>query len=243
MLAEERRLFYVAVTRAQQRLVVTAVASPEDDGEQPSRFLHELGRARAVHRIGRPRRPLSMAGLVAELRRTVADPDQPEPAPTRRRPAAAAARRHRRPRTAGRGVRRPGDLVGAAQPWRSARPVRPDDEPLTMSASALEGLLTCPAQWFLKREAGGEVVSSTSQGFGKVVHALAERIAKGELDVDADLMPLVDEVWGRMEFRTPWSGERERAGGRRRAAPGSSRGTPDRVPAPCSRPSRSCGPR
>ena len=83
-----------------------------------------------------------------------------------------------------------------------------------MSASALDGLLTCPAQWFLQREAGGEVVSSTSQGFGKVVHAIAERMAKGERarrpTSIADLMPLVDEVWGRMEFRTPWSGARER---------------------------------
>ena len=43
MLAEERRLFYVACTRARQRLVVTAVQSPDDDGEQPSRFLDELG--------------------------------------------------------------------------------------------------------------------------------------------------------------------------------------------------------
>ena len=43
LLQEERRLFYVACTRARSRLVVTAVASAEDDGEQPSRFLAELG--------------------------------------------------------------------------------------------------------------------------------------------------------------------------------------------------------
>ncbi|WP_183096451.1 ATP-dependent helicase, partial [Nocardioides stalactiti] len=67
MLAEERRLFYVAVTRPRQRLVVTAVKSPDDDGEQPSRFLDELGHP-VQHRVGRPRRPLSMPGLVAELR-------------------------------------------------------------------------------------------------------------------------------------------------------------------------------
>ncbi|MBO0842215.1 MAG: PD-(D/E)XK nuclease family protein, partial [Nocardioides sp.] len=82
----------------------------------------------------------------------------------------------------------------------------------TLSASALEALLTCPAQWFLSREAGGAVTDSSSQGFGKVVHAIAERLAKGELeaaDVD-DLMPYVDEVWSRLEFRTPWSGARER---------------------------------
>ncbi|EGD40133.1 helicase, UvrD/Rep family [Nocardioidaceae bacterium Broad-1] len=43
MLAEERRLFYVAATRARSRLVVTAVKSPDDDGDQPSRFINELG--------------------------------------------------------------------------------------------------------------------------------------------------------------------------------------------------------
>ncbi|UQU65877.1 ATP-dependent helicase [Couchioplanes caeruleus] len=46
LLDEERRLFYVATTRARQRLVVTAVASASvggaDGEEQPSRFLSEL---------------------------------------------------------------------------------------------------------------------------------------------------------------------------------------------------------
>ncbi len=225
LLAEERRLFYVAGTRARQRLVVTAVKSPDEDGEQPSRFVGELGVV-PEHRIGRPRRPLSMAGLVAELRRTLADPAQPEPL------RAAAARRLRR--LAGTDVHGrllapgadPATWWGLRAPTRADRPVRSAEEPLVISASTLEGLLTCPAQWFLQREAGGEVVSSTGQGFGKVVHAIAERIARGELDVDPDgapgdssgigalvdatLMPLVDEVWGRMEFRTPWSRTRER---------------------------------
>ncbi|WP_344151165.1 ATP-dependent DNA helicase [Nocardioides koreensis] len=210
MLAEERRLFYVACTRARQRLVVTAVASPDDDGEQPSRFVTELGHS-PVHRIGRPRRPLSMGGLVAELRRTLADPEQPEPL----RAAAAARLRllaetdvHGRPVAPGAD---PATWWGLREPSRADRPVRPSDEPLTISASALEGLLTCPAQWFLQREAGGAVVSSSSQGFGKVVHAVAERIATGDLATDADVMQLVDEVWERMEFRTPWSRARERA--------------------------------
>ncbi len=125
MLAEERRLFYVACTRARQRLVVTAVASPDDDGEQPSRFVHELGRE-PEHRVGRPRRPLSMAGLVAELRRTLADPEQPEPLRAAAAQAAAAARRDRRPRPAGGAGSRPRDLVGSAQsePVRAAGPAR-----------------------------------------------------------------------------------------------------------------------
>ncbi|MFB9311722.1 ATP-dependent helicase [Nocardioides plantarum] len=209
ILAEERRLFYVAVTRARQRLVVTAVRSPDDDGEQPSRFLDELG-ARPDHRIGRPPRPLSMAGLVAQLRRVVADPGESEPM---RRAAAVRLRRLADTDVQGHPVAPqadPSSWWGLRAPSRSTRPVRPADEPLTLSASALEGLLTCPAQWFLSREAGGAVVSSTSQGFGTIVHAVAERIAKQELEVDADLMTMVDEVWARMDFRTPWSGERER---------------------------------
>lgn len=214
ILAEERRLFYVAATRARQRLVVTAVASADEEGEQPSRFLHELGRD-PVHLIGRPRRPLSMTGLVAELRRTLADPDQPEPlraAAARRLSRLAATDVHGRPVAASAD---PASWWGLRAPTRAAQPVRPGAGPLTISASTLEGLITCPAQWFLSREAGGAVVSSASQGFGKVVHAVADRIAKGEIaspvDVDADLMPLVDEVWARLEFRTPWSRARERA--------------------------------
>ncbi len=131
-LMEERRLFYVACTRARQRLVVTAVASQDDDGEQPSRFLAELG-VHERHLQGRPVRPLSMAGLVAELRRTVADPAQPDGLRT------AAA--HRLARLAGERVgERP--LVPQADPatwWgtraatRSDVPLRPADVPVTLS--------------------------------------------------------------------------------------------------------------
>jgi RecB family exonuclease len=151
-----------------------------------------------------------MTGLVSELRRTVADPDQPEPlrrAAARRLRLLAATEVHGRPVAVSAD---PASWWGLRAPTRSERPVRPADEPLTLSASALDGLLTCPAQWFLQREAGGQVVSSTSQGFGKVVHAIAERVASGDVATTDDLMALVDEVWGRMEFRTPWSRARER---------------------------------
>ncbi len=213
LLMEERRLFYVACTRARQRLVVSAVASPDDDGEQPSRFLAELG-VTVRHQQGRPVRPLSMAGVVAELRRTVADP---ESSPALR---AAAARRLVRLADERIGERA---LVPQADPgaWWGTRglsaadvPVRPSDRPVSLSASALAGLLECPAKWFLEREAGGARKTSQAQGFGNVVHALADRIARGELEASPgqvdELMAHVDQVWHQLTFRTPWSGLRER---------------------------------
>ncbi len=77
-IAEERRLFYVACTRARSRLVVTAVAGTEGEGDQPSRFLTELG-VPVQLLPGRPRQPLSLAALVGELRRVSVDPETPPP--------------------------------------------------------------------------------------------------------------------------------------------------------------------
>jgi RecB family exonuclease len=213
LLAEERRLFYVACTRARRRLVVTAVASGEDDGDQPSRFTGELGvEPRVVQ--GRPRRPLSLAGLVAELRRTAADPASPpalREAAVRRLARLALERHGEHPlvRSAD-----PGQWWGTRARSVSDRPVRPTGEPLVLSASVLSSLLGCPAQWFLQHEAGGATESTASQGFGQVVHALADRVVKGDFAGDVteeELMVHVDKVWTQMDFRTPWSAGKERA--------------------------------
>jgi superfamily I DNA/RNA helicase/RecB family exonuclease len=222
LLADERRLFYVACTRARRRLVLTAVASTDDEGEQPSRFLAELypddDGHRLVHVEGRPARPLSLAGLVAELRRTVADERSPEP--LREAAAARLARLTREHRTGS--VRVPGADPATwwgTRAWSAGdQPLRPVDEPVVVSASALTSLTTCPAQWFLNREAGAERATTQAQGFGNVVHALADRIGRGDepvtgrtrAEVVDALMAHVDQVWGQIPFRTPWSGGRER---------------------------------
>ncbi len=211
LLMEERRLFYVACTRARRRLIVSAVQSPDDEGEQPSRFLEELG-VTIEHSDGRPPRPLSLGGLVAELRRTAADPGVSEPlrhAAARRLAALAAEELDGR------------QLVPAADPstwWgtrsatRSVQPIRDPERPVPISASMLESILLCPAQWFFEREAGGVSAVHQSANLGQVLHALAERVAHGELPAEVEpLMAEVEAIWDRLAFRTPWSRQRELA--------------------------------
>ncbi|MCX4995785.1 ATP-dependent helicase [Streptomyces longwoodensis] len=212
LLAEERRLFYVAATRARERLVVTAVKAPADDGDQPSRFLAELGvEPRDV--TGRPRRPLSVAALVAELRATTVDPRTS--APLRE----AAARRLARLAALTDEDGRP--LVPSAHPYRwwgmwdpteSKVPLRDRDEPVVLSGSALDQLAnTCSLQWFLGREVKADAPATVAQGFGNVVHVLADEVASGHTPADLDvLMERLDSVWNALAFDAPWKSQQEK---------------------------------
>ncbi|MEV1045047.1 ATP-dependent DNA helicase [Streptomyces sp. NPDC049916] len=212
LLAEERRLFYVAATRARDRLVVTAVKAPADDGDQPSRFLTELGvEPREV--TGRPRRPLAVAALVAELRATTVDPAASD---TLREAAA-----HRLARLAALTDDEGQPLVPAAHPYRwwgleeptrSAVPLRDRDQPVALSGSALDQLAnTCALQWFLGREVKADAPATAAQGFGNVVHVLADEVASGRTPADLDvLMERLDSVWNGLAFDAPWKSEQEK---------------------------------
>ncbi|MFF5564558.1 ATP-dependent helicase [Streptomyces sp. NPDC012623] len=212
LLTEERRLFYVAATRARDRLVVTAVKAPADDGDQPSRFLPELGvEPRDI--TARPRRPLAVAPLVAELRATTVDP-----AAT---PALRDAAARRLARLAALADDEGQVLVPAAHPdrwWgmyeptRAPEPLRDRDRPVALSGSALEQLAhTCALQWFLGREVKADAPATAAQGFGNVVHVLADEVASGRTPADLDvLMTRLDSVWDALAFDAPWKSQQEK---------------------------------
>ncbi|MFF9567997.1 ATP-dependent helicase [Streptomyces sp. NPDC014685] len=212
LLAEERRLFYVAATRARERLVVTAVKAPADDGDQPSRFLAELGvEPRDV--TGRPRRPLAVAALVAELRATTVDPEASdvlrEEAARRLARLAALTDEEGAPLVP---AAHPHRWWGLYEPTRSAVPLRDRDRPVTLSGSALDQLAnTCALQWFLGREVKADAPATAAQGFGNVVHVLADEVASGRTPADLDvLMERLDSVWDGLVFDAPWKSRQEK---------------------------------
>jgi superfamily I DNA/RNA helicase/RecB family exonuclease len=197
MMAEERRLFYVAVTRARRRLVVTAV---EDDEHTPSQFLAELAGDRPVERgwpgdhLGLPRRTLHLAGLVADLRAAVSD--LARPADERDTAAAALAR------LAAAGVRgaHPQEWQGFVGASTSA-PIASPSEPVMLSPSQVEAVLSCPLRAVLTRS-GGAATPSSAQLLGVLVHAIAQGVTH-DLD-DTDLEAAVAGMLDGQEHLPPW---------------------------------------
>jgi len=206
---DERRLFYVAMTRAKRRLVVTAVDSPADEGLRPSSFLAELEVAVAPV-VDQPVRPLTLAGVCAELRAVVTDDEQPQELRD-----AAALRLALMAMTEIDGQ----PLIRAADPqhwWGlseltlTEQPIRAGDAPLDLSGSALEGLNDCALKWFLSREVRGEYTRGTAAGFGGVVHALADGVGRGELEPSVDvLVERADSVWSQLQYGAAWESEAE----------------------------------
>ncbi|GAA3621231.1 ATP-dependent helicase [Microlunatus ginsengisoli] len=213
-IAEERRLFYVACTRARSRLIVTAVDGTEGEGDQPSRFLTELD-VSVGSRPGRPRRPLSLPALVAELRSVSVDPER-SPA-LREQAAVRLARLADSTDDEGR------PLVPAARPanWWGMRPLsdapdgagtapvqRPGD-PVHLSGSQLGTVLGCPRQWFLSRKASAETPRQAAASFGSVIHVLAEHGARSGVDAD-QMAAHLETVWDQLDFDANWLSATER---------------------------------
>jgi superfamily I DNA/RNA helicase/RecB family exonuclease len=199
LLDEERRLFYVAVTRARRSLIVTAVGGADTE-ERPSRFLAELAGddVEPEQVTGPGRRWLSLPALTAELRRAVADSSLPGP---KRRAAAAQLAR-----LAAAGVR-------GAHPrqWYALTELSSPDPVIEgtvrLSPSQVESFTKCGLRWLLESAAG---VSSPSvlRHFGIVIHAAAALAADGA--DDADITKRIDEAWQHLDFGSSWYSAKQR---------------------------------
>lgn len=202
-LADERRLFYVATTRARRQLIVTATETAETT---PSRLLAELtggvepDRGWPAGPGGRVRRALQLPALVAELRAVVCAPASGTAS------GFDGARRHRAARVLARlaeaGVRGadPREWYGLAAVTTEA-PLVADGEPVPLSPSQIESAQECALRTALERH-GGRGDLQQPQLLGIAVHALAQGIAIGATAADIDVA--VEEFLAQQATLAPW---------------------------------------
>lgn len=208
LVAGERRLFLLALTRASRRLLVTAVSGVEGEANQPSRFVDELGLT-VRHVLAPPPRLHTLRALVASLRATAMDaevsPELRQAATVRLARLASEVDGHGRP------------LAPDADPerWWGVRtvtgvtaPRRP--ERLVLTPSQLQAVLACPRQYFLSREVKADPPRSSSALLGSVIHALAEHALSEGLTAD-NALDYLDRVWDDIPFPAPWFSQSERA--------------------------------
>ncbi|MDQ1668971.1 MAG: hypothetical protein QOE40_1032 [Actinomycetota bacterium] len=200
LLDEERRLFYVAVTRARRRLLVSAVTS-EREALSPSRFLDELDPlAASDDDTGRPvtavSRPLNLSGLVSELRRAATR--EPVDDVLRRGAAVELARLS----AAGARGAAPETWWGLA-PLSDERPVRDAGEEVRVSPSKVEAFSRCELRWFLEH-VGGTESTTTQQNVGTLVHAVAEGALDDASSTEQALLERLDALLPTVDLGRGW---------------------------------------
>lgn len=228
---DERRLAFVAATRAQQELVITVVDEGREDGQVPSEFYQELLESDSVvvveelvgmhHRQQEPtgsapqpgwglRKQLSPAAVVANLRAALADEQL---SPELRQHAAAQLARlvvTDLGNPVARGAT-PAEWWGVNELTRGPQPLV-DASHLPLSASAIDAVVECPLKWFLSRKLAAEPSRGTALATGSILHAIFAAVIRGHIPADVKpMLAMMDQVWDELEFGAPWAQATERA--------------------------------
>jgi superfamily I DNA/RNA helicase/RecB family exonuclease len=199
---DETRLFLVAVSRASERLLVTAVRS---DDEQPSGYLDivdppaETDDGDELRPFSDVPRPMTLTGMVAELRREVVV-------------GATAGERHT---AAGQLARLAAAGVAGADPsswWALTtlsddRPLRAEGVSVSVAPSRIESYGDCGLRWLLS-SCGGDGPSVGAANIGTLIHDIAADL--GDAD-EAAMRAEVDLRWGRLGLPPGWVSRRQRS--------------------------------
>ncbi|MEP7369380.1 MAG: ATP-dependent DNA helicase, partial [Dermatophilaceae bacterium] len=197
---DETRLFLVAVSRASERLLVTAVRS---DNEQPSVYLdivdplEESGFGDELRPFSDVPRPMTLAGLVAELRREAVV-------------AATVTERHTAARVL---ARLAAARVAGADPsswWAMTglsddRPLRAPGVGVSVSPSRIEAFSDCSLRWLLSA-CGGDGPSVGAANIGTLIHDIAAEL--GDVD-EASMSAEVELRWARLGLPDGWVSRRQ----------------------------------
>jgi superfamily I DNA/RNA helicase/RecB family exonuclease len=185
---EDRRVFYVAVTRATKRCLVTTSPGPSRRGE-PSRFIEELtGVAPEVEKLEESR-PLTFGEAAARYRRALADTERSTPTERVAALAGVAEILKLDPTCS---AARPSewwwrwDWTEGAIPIRTQQADKDDDLPqnkLRTSYSRISTYDNCGLQYLLSVVLGLDPESSHNMAFGSWIHKIYEELETGVLPV------------------------------------------------------------
>lgn len=219
-LAESRRLFYVACTRATEQTTITAVAGTDGEGDQPSRFLRELD-VPQVEVAAAETVPLSLGGLAARLRRAAVDPassaelrraaavrlarlaDLRLPLAQAAVPAADPARWWGTLPLTGADLAAAGPAAGGAAAGAIGGAVSGDADVIRLGGSSLVDLLACPRRYYLSRVVRAETPRGSAASMGSVIHVLAQQAETAAIPA-ATLTDHLDHVWNQISFEAEW---------------------------------------
>ena len=187
---DELRLFYAAISRASDTLVVTAVDREED---QPStffdlayEFVHkdsEISHFKLVNQ-------LNTSQVVSRLRRQLIDSSTAEAAASLKALA-----------NAGIAGADPSDWYGA-KVIASNEPAVPAENSVRVSPSSVEKFDQCQLRWFLETH-GGQDGNTSAQLIGIVIHKFAELAERTSADFESQLQ-LLRANWKLVDPETGW---------------------------------------
>ena len=187
---DERRLLHVAVTRARQALIVTAVQREDDE---PSAYFEELDNTGDLDTpiITKVPRPLTTSALVATLRQNLSG----EASDT----AAAILKTLSQSQITSAD---PAHWTGSL-PISSSETVVAADELVPVSPSGAENFTECGVKWFLERS-GGTNGDSTAQILGSAIHEFARIKVEDPAISESDLIAKLEASWSLIDPTEGW---------------------------------------
>ncbi|GAA1872746.1 PD-(D/E)XK nuclease family protein [Brevibacterium marinum] len=211
-LREEGELFYTALTRAEEHIIVTAIS---DADRNPSPFFDVLAARTARgtedadgYAITHEDEllPLSLSEMAAHTRaRLLAAASAPE-AETPEEDVGEWAQLMA-------ALTATGSTIESPERWReaeditSSQPLYTPEDTVRVSPSQVESFTDCALRWFLTRN-GGDRPGSLAQSLGTIVHAAAENYPQGPASA---IREYVDREFTTLEFDAEWERDREHA--------------------------------
>jgi len=192
-LSAERRLLYAACSSCSDQLILTAV---DDQGKIPSVLFDRVVAPTEIVEAGVRAPSLTPAGLVGMLRTVVSD-DSAHPG-LRQAASDRLARLCADPHFYGAHPSRWWGAHAGSIPDGSG--MRSAGGVVTLSASQVESLFSCPRRWYLARKAQAEGPVTARTRIGSVIHSLVQ-------DPGASLEDMIhglEQAWDQMEFPAAW---------------------------------------